>query len=538
MKNLKKLEKKKNAIHELLKNKNFDIAIKEIDKVLRKNKEIYFYNLKGVVLINQKKYKLAIQTLINSVNLNSNFPDAFNMLGIAYLNIGNKQKAVEFYKKALAADNSYLQAHFNLASYYLNEKDGPKALSKAQEILNIDQKNILGIKFLANAHRLMNNMSDSIICRKKILDLEETKENFYELGMDYINAGKVNEALETLKKSLPYTYSYNALTLHTPYDFTEDDILLIKNYWDYGDDMHQKIICGFSLSKIYEKKGDFKQSYEFLESANDLKSQTNPFNSENFSSLINTIKSSYLDFKDLSCNTDKSDVIPIFIVGLPRSGTSVVEQLISNHSNVYGGGEVDKLSRLFENILFKNHKPNIKKISEVRNKYISIIKSLTDKKYFVDKTPINGIYSGLIRLVFPESKIIYIIRDDFSTAFSVYQNNFLDHGLNYSYKQDYIVQFFKIFKEMMLHWKDMNFDSYEEIKYENLIDDYENQARKIFHFIGLDFNKNLLDLTNNEKPVFTVSTSQVRNSINREGIGKWRKYGSLIDNFREKISKI
>lgn len=538
MKNLKKLEKKKNAIHELLKNKNFDIAIKEIDKVLRKNKEIYFYNLKGVVLINQKKYKLAIQTLINSVNLNSNFPDAFNMLGIAYLNIGNKQKAVEFYKKALAADNSYLQAHFNLASYYLNEKDGPKALSKAQEILNIDQKNILGIKFLANAHRLMNNMSDSIICRKKILDLEETKENFYELGMDYINAGKVNEALETLKKSLPYTYSYNALTLHTPYDFTEDDILLIKNYWDYGDDMHQKIICGFSLSKIYEKKGDFKQSYEFLESANDLKSQTNPFNSENFSSLINTIKSSYLDFKDLSCNTDKSDVIPIFIVGLPRSGTSVVEQLISNHSNVYGGGEVDKLSRLFENILFKNHKPNIKKISEVRNKYISIIKSLTDKKYFVDKTPINGIYSGLIRLVFPESKIIYIIRDDFSTAFSVYQNNFLDHGLNYSYKQDYIVQFFKIFKEMMLHWKDMNFDSYEEIKYENLIDDYENQARKIFHFIGLDFNKNLLDLTNNEKPVFTVSTSQVRNSINKEGIGKWRKYGSLIDNFREKISKI
>lgn len=538
MKNLKKLEKKKDAIHELLKNKNFDIALKEIDKVLRKNKEIYFYNLKGVVLINQKKYKLAIQALTNSVNLNSNFPDAFNMLGIAYLNIGNKQKAIEFYKKALAANNTYLQAHFNLASYYLNEKDGPKALSKAQEILNIDQENILGIKFLANAHRLMNNMSDSIICREKILDLEETKENFYELGMDYINAGKVNEALETLKKSLPYTYSYNALTLHTPYDFTEDDILLIKNYWDYGDDMHQKIICGFSLSKIYEKKGDFKQSYEFLELANDLKSQTNPFNSENFSSLINTIKSSYLDFKDLSCNTEKSDVIPIFIVGLPRSGTSVIEQLISNHSNVYGGGEVDKLSKLFENILFKDHKPNIKKISEVRNKYIAIVKSLTDKKYFVDKTPINGIYSGLIRLVFPESKIIYITRDDFSTAFSVYQNNFLDHGLNYSYKQDYIVQFFKIFKEMMLHWKDMNFDSYEEIKYENLIDDYENQARKIFQFIGLDFNKNLLDLTSNEKPVFTVSTSQVRNSINREGIGKWRKYGSLIDNFREKISKI
>lgn len=538
MKNLKKLEKKKNAIHELLKNKNFDIALKEIDKVLRKNKEIYFYNLKGVVLINQKKYKLAIQALTNSVNLNSNFPDAFNMLGIAYLNIGNKQKAIEFYKKALAVDNSYLQAHFNLASYYLNEKDGPKALSKAQEILNIDQKNILGIKFLANAHRLMNNMSDSIICREKILDLEETKENFYELGMDYINAGKVNEALETLKKSLPYTYSYNALTLHTPYDFTEDDILLIKNYWDYGDDMHQKIMCGFSLSKIYEKKGDFKQSYEFLELANDLKSQTNPFNSENFSSLIDTIKSSYLDFKDLSCNTEKSDVIPIFIVGLPRSGTSVIEQLISNHSNVYGGGEVDKLSSLFENILFKNHKPNIKKISEVRNKYIAIIKSFTDKKYFVDKTPINGIYSGLIRLVFPESKIIYITRDDFSTAFSIYQNNFLDYGLNYSYKQDYIVQFFKIFKEMMLHWKNMNFDSYEEIKYENLIDDYENQARKIFQFIGLDFNKNLLDLTSNEKPVFTVSTSQVRNSINREGIGKWRKYGSLIDNFREKISKI
>ena len=538
MKNLKKLEKKKNAIHELLKNKNFDTALREIDKVLRKNKEIYFFNLKSAVLINQKKYKLAIQALNNSVNLNSNSPDAYNMLGVAYLNSGDKTKAIEFYKKALATDNTHLQSHFNLASYYLNEKDGANALSKAREILNIDQRNILGIKFLANAHRLLNNISDSIICRKKILSLEENKENFYELGMDYINAGKVNEALEILKKSLPYTYSYNALTLHTPYDFTEDEILLIKNYWDYGDDMHQKIICGFSLSKIYEKKGDFKQSYEFLELANDLKSQTNPFNLENFLSLINNIKSSYLDFKHLSCNVGKSDVIPIFIVGLPRSGTSVIEQLISNHPSVYGGGEVDKLSRLFEDILFKNHQPNIRKITEVRNKYIAIIKSITNKKYFIDKTPINGIYLGLIKLVFPESKIIYVTRDDFSTAFSVYQNNFLDHGLNYSYKQDYIVQFFKIFKEMMLYWEEINFEGYEEIKYENLIDDYEKQTRKIFQFIELDFNKKILDFTSNDKPVFTVSASQVRNGINRKGIGKWKKYGTLIDNFRKKIRKI
>ena len=149
---------------------------------------------------------------------------------------------------------------------------------------------------------------------------------------------------------------------------------------------------------------------------------------------------------------------------MPRSGTSVIEQLISNHPSVYGGGEVDKLSRLFEDILFKNHQPSIRKISEVRNKYIAIIKSLTNKKYFIDKTPINSIYLGLIKLVFPESKIIYVTRDDFSTAFSVYQNNFLDHGLNYSYKQDYIVQFFKIFKEMMLYWEEINFEGYEEIK--------------------------------------------------------------------------
>ena len=538
MKNIKNLEKKKNEIHEHLKNKNFNIALKEIDRVLKKNKEIYFYNLKGAALINLKKYNLAIQALKNSVNLNSDSSDAYNMLGVAYLNSGDKKKAIKFYKKALTADYSYLEAHFNLVSYYLNEKDGANALSEAQEILSIDNKNILGIKFLAAAHRLMNNISNSIICRKKILTLEETKENFYELGMDYINAGKVNEAVEALKKSLPFTYSYNALALHTPYNFTENEILLIKNYWDYGDDIHQKIICGFSLSKIYEKKGDFKQSYKFLELANDLKSQTNPFNLENFSSLIENIKRSYLDFKNLSCNTDKSDVIPIFIVGLPRSGTSLIEQLISNHSYVYGGGEVDKLSKLFEVIFFKNHQPNIKKISEVRNKYIAIIRSITNKKYFIDKTPINGIYLGLIKLVFPESKIIYITRDNFSTAFSIYQNNFLDHGLNYSYKQDYIVQFFKIFKGIMLHWKGMNFDGYEEIKYENLIDDYENQARKIFQFIGLDFNKNLLDLTSNDKPVFTVSTSQVRNGVNREGIGKWKKYGTLIDNFRKKISKI
>jgi len=131
LKNLKKLEKKKNAIHELLKNKNFDTALREIDKVLRKNKEIYFFNLKSAVLINQKKYKLAIQALNNSVNLNSNSPDAYNMLGVAYLNSGDKTKAIEFYKKALATDNTHLQSHFNLASYYLNEKDGANALKQS-----------------------------------------------------------------------------------------------------------------------------------------------------------------------------------------------------------------------------------------------------------------------------------------------------------------------------------------------------------------------------------------------------------------------
>ena len=202
MKNIKNLEKKKNEIHEHLKNKNFNIALKEIDRVLKKNKEIYFYNLKGAALINLKKYNLAIQALKNSVNLNSDSSDAYNMLGVAYLNSGDKKKAIKFYKKALTADYSNLEAHFNLVSYYLNEKDGANALSEAQEILSIDNKNILGIKFLAAAHRLMNNISNSIICRKKILTLEETKENFYELGMDYINAGKVNEAVEALKKKL------------------------------------------------------------------------------------------------------------------------------------------------------------------------------------------------------------------------------------------------------------------------------------------------------------------------------------------------
>ncbi len=538
MKNLNKLEKKKNIILNLLNRGDFSAGLKEIDKVLRKNKQFYFYNLKGAVLINQKKYDLAIQALSNSVNLNPEFSDAHNNLGVAYLNLGQNKKAIQCYKKALAADSGYLQAYFNLASIYINDKDAKNALSVAQKILKIDDQNILGIKFLAKSHQLTNNMLESVSCRLKILSIEETKENLYELGMDYISIGKINEAIEAFKKSLPYTYSYNALVLHTPYNFNNEEINLIKNYWDYGDDLHQKIICGFSLSKIYEKKGDNKKSYDFLALANDLKSQTNPFILNDHLSLINNIKSSYLNFKNLSYNKEKIDVIPIFIVGLPRSGTSLIQQLITNHSSIYGGGEVDQLSKIFEKILFIEKKVDVSKLNDVRTQYIKIIKGLTNQKYFVDKTPVNAIYLGLIKLVFPESKIIYITRDDFSTAFSIYQNNFMDHGLNYSYKQDYIVQYFKIFKNIMSYWNSIGFDNYKEIKYEYLINDYEKEARNIFQFIGLDFNKKFLDFTKNEKPIFTVSTSQVRNGLNKDGIGKWKKYESLIESFRKKISSI
>lgn len=523
-------------IFELVRKKDFEKALNKINQLLKKNKNHYFFNVKGSIYVQQSNYYEALKFFKLSIIENKKFPEAHNNIGSVYLTLHKAETAIKHFKTAINIDESFNKARFNLASAYLAVGNVDNAIKELNTLLIFDPSNISAINSLAKIYNSLNKLDKAINLHEKALSFDRSSENFHLLGMDYIYAGEYEKAKKTLEKALPNTYSYYALAQYTSYEFTNEHINLMQNYFQYGPDERQKSACGFALAKVYERKKDFFKSYNLLVEANKIKSQISPFDIKKHYEKINTIKKVFSELSSIKFNFPKSKKKPIFIVGLPRSGTSLIEQIITTNEEIFGAGEIDKLAQLFDKLLSEK-KITQANIIKLREDFFSYCDLLTQKTYYVDKTPVNFLYIGLISIIFPESFIIHSKRNLFSVAFSIYQNNFSSSGMNYSFRQDHICDYLKSYKNVMEFWSTKDIPNFIDIEYESLVENYNNGAKEIFNFLEFK-NFRDIDHTQNSKPIYTLSAGQARGKVNKLGLEKYKNYGNLLDEFKKMIEII
>ena len=213
---------------------------------------------------------------------------------------------------------------------------------------------------------------------------------------------------------------------------------------------------------------------------------------------------------------------------MPRSGTTLVEQIISSHSKVYSSGELPFLSLIMNKIFHEekdiagvlNNEKNLNKLSE---QYFSFLKNYEiSEQYITDKAPLNFMWIGFIRYIFPESKIIHCVRNSKDNCISLYKN-IVEGSLNFSYSENELGDI-TTYKDLINFWKNYSTELFQDVHYENLINDSDNEIKKIINYRNLDWEDRCLDFSKNKNPIKTASVGQARKPIYKSSINSSTKF--------------
>ena len=303
-----------------------------------------------------------------------------------------------------------------------------------------------------------------------------------------------------------------------------------------SDRMH---IC-FALAKAHEDLCKYEKSFNYLKQANELRKKEVGYNIENDRNLIIKIKGFFSDEGSVFDMVPKrhSPIKPIFIVGMPRSGTSLVEQILSSHAEVYGAGELVTMDKLITQMVNKlpvqclnqDSKKIIQdEINTLHDNYLMALASFdVPEKIITDKMPHNFMWLGFILSAFPGAKIINLKRDPMATCWSIYKHYFSTKGNGYAYDIDDLAGFYKLYRDLMSFWRKRFSRNIYDLCYEDLTVNQEIETRKLLLFCDLEWEPQCLEFHKTKRTVKTASAGQVRKEMYKGSSEAWKKYEPFL----------
>ena len=478
----------------------------------------------------------------------------YNMIGTCYQHLNDLETAKKYFKYILQIDKKNTAALNNLGNVYKNLKNFELAEKTFAEALNLNPNFINALVNLGSVNFELNKYEDAIELYNKALSLNDNVPMaHYNLGLVYQSLGNFDKSKfhfkELLKNNPTITAADKIMSRYTRYTHDLDEHLesMKKKLINLKLTDIEKINLLFALGKAYEDLKDYKKSFNYLKEGNFLKKKISKYDIEKDIFFFQELKSFFesIDFKkDNKLETQKQIV---FIVGMPRSGTSLVEQILSSHSKVYGAGELSYIEDIVKKEFFKENKLITNKLEQINdinfltklsNQYNSSINDYKyEEKIVTDKAPLNFRYIGLIKLILPNSKIIHCSRSPKDNCLSLYKN-FFDENLNFSYDQNDLSKFYKEYTDLMNFWNKSIPQFIHNIKYENLISDSENEIKNLLSFCNLDWEKSCLEFYKNKRAVKTVSSAQVRKSFYNSSVDSYKNYERFLTDLNSSLDKI
>ena len=479
---------------------------------------VILYNILGLILTEQDRINEAIEIYEKGIEINPEYAMIYNNLGTIYKSRAEYKKAEYYYKKSINLDNKISEPHNNLGSLYLAINEIKKAELSFKRSLAINSKFYI---------------------------------SYYNLGILYKNIGKFKEAKDYLLKSIElntnFYSAHRTLSQLIKYRKNDDHLDLLKKiYYNSKKNNEQSSDIIFALGKALEDLKDYENSFKYYDEANNLRRKQINFSINKEKSEFDNIKKIFDEnLFNKYYNSGNLNSSAIFIVGMPRSGTTLVEQIISSHPKVFGGDEVYFLPDLIKNNfyikqgeLLSKQNINIKKedLKAIGQKYINDLMKISNKSEKVtDKLPINFKWIGLIKLMLPNSIIIHCARNSKDNCLSIFKNFFVNKSLNFAYNLDEIVNFYNLYHNLMKHWKKILPKFIIDIEYEQIIENPEQQIRILLEKCNLSWNKNCLKFYENKRPIKTASDIQARKKIYKSSVNSWINYKKNLQNSFQKL---
>ena len=465
-------------------NSDSEAAITSYKEALRfkpDNAEAY-YNM-GMALNDKGDPKAAIESYKMALNIKPNYPDVYNNMGIAFNDTGDSEAAIKSYKQVLRFKPDNADAHHNMANSFVSKGDLKAAIKSYKQVLNINPER-------ADAHRALSSLYNY---KDKDKDKDKDK-HFVKMQNLYLDSNNTDE---------------------------------------------QQCHLSFALSKASEDLNEISKSFTYLKTGNQLRKKILSYNIKQDLELFIQLKKSYPAIARVALqSTDKTmaDTKPVFILGMPRSGTTLVEQIISSHTEVNGAGELDYVERFGQSITKGMIESSTETILDFRQRYIEALKKRADSRSIViDKMPLNFRYIGLIFAAFPDVKIVHVYRDSAATCWSNYKHYFPAKGVGYNYDLKDITTYFRLYKDLMQFWQGHYGDRIYNLSYDTLTTNQENETRKLIQYLGLEWENDCLSPQSNKRNVLTASQQQIRQKVYQGSSQQWRKFEPYLNGVFDKL---
>ena len=543
------------------------IALDEL--IYRFPDEALLFNLRGACYEAIHKFDQSIESFIKAVEIHPHYAEAFYNLGVVQKKAGRIDDAINSYQSALGINSHNANAHNNLGNLLTQKGQIKESIEHLNLALKLNPKfaeahNNLGLanmelnKFsecinnfllaiecnpqyegayinLGRVYRELDEFDYEVNCYKKFLKNKPNASRILvQLGRAYRNKGKNKLAIECFESSLdfnPESYSaYFELANLSEYKLNKEQIAKMESFAENdGLNDNDIINLNYALALIYEKNEDSDNLFSSLHRANSLRKKSLNYSLHDDEKRANNVKDFYQgssNAKEIKLHEKSKSKNPIFIVGMPRSGSSLIEQILSSHHNVYGGGELQIFRKILNPLIntFLNDRESFQKIikdkscyESIRYEYLESIDRLDFKEaFFTDKALLNFQYIGLILRALPDSKIIHIKRDAMAICWSNFKTNFAQRGIAFSNDLNDLVGFYKLYEEQMNFWHSEFPNQIYDLKYESMTKNQTIETKELLNFCNLDWDENCLHFYNNNRSVKTASKDQVRKTYIQE----------------------
>lgn len=492
------------------------------------------YSNLGNILQSLGRLEEAASHQEHAIRLKPNFAESYSNLGNVHYAQGKLTEAIACYERALALKPGYVDAHNNLGTVFLSQDRVDEAMVHYQRALSLDPNYAAAHNNLGNALTRLEEFDDAQKHYEQALALNPNYANaLNNLGNVFKEQGKFDEARVHYERAIAIDPAYAEAHLNRAElkRFQRDDADLTALEELVTSDRlpaAKALFVHFALAKALDDTGDYARAWEHLVQGNALKRAQIDYPGAHELEEIQRIRTVF--DRDLFARFqgagDPSSV-PVFIVGMPRSGSTLVEQILASHPQIHAAGELTILEKMDAQGLCSPSDPPLdhaalRRLGQI---YLSRLPPVADGKVrIVDKLPGNFLRIGLIRLMLPNARIIHTTRHPMDTCFSCYSKLF-SNGLFYSYDLAELGRYYCSYRELMDHWRRLPPPHFLlDVAYEDVVDDLEGQARRLIDYCGLPWDDRCLRFQLTGRRIRTASSVQVRQPLSRSSIERWRHY--------------
>ena len=500
------------------------------------------HNNLGTVLSELGRQDDAVAHFRKAIEIDPGYAKAHSNLGTALSELGRQDDAVVHFRKAVDIRPDYAEAHNNLGTALKKLGRSEDAVTHYRKSIDIRPDNADAHSNLGTTLSELGRQDDAVAQFRKAIEIDPDHAKAHSnLGTALSELGRLDEGVAHYRKAIEinpeFAEAYRHLTFSKTYSKYDDDIRVMEEIFAQPDiPDEQRMHLAFGLGKSFEDLQQYEKAFEFFAEGNAIKRKSFNFEIEKWDTYFKKLKATldsslFRRHQGVGC----ADETPIFILGMPRSGTTLIEQILASHREVHAAGELVTLSKTIEASFDERTYP--KDILHVDGdvferlggEYIHQVREKSKEATFItDKMPHNFIHVGMIKLMLPNAKIIHCKRCPKDTCLSIFKTYFANVDHTYAYDQNELGQYYNLYLELMEHWQSVLPGFIHEIQYEDVVSDQEAQTRALLAHCDLEWDDACLSFHKTDRPIKTASAAQVRQPIYKGSVQSWKRYETQL----------